>query len=55
MKNGHLLWNLKAVMEERLAATGGEVAFWTCGLGDRKRFSVIERRSKGEWRMFLGS
>ena len=32
MKNGHLLWNLEAVMEERLAAAGGEVAFWTCCL-----------------------
>ena len=30
MKKGHLLWNLEVVMEERLAAVGGEVAFWTC-------------------------
>ena len=55
MKNGHLLWNLEAVMEERLAAAGGEVAFWTCGLGDRMRFSVTERRSRGGERMFSGS
>ena len=55
MKNGHLLWNLEAVMEERLATAGGEITFWTCGLGDRERFSMTERRSRGEGRMFLGS
>ena len=32
MKKGHLLWNLEVIMEERLAAAGGEVAFWTCCL-----------------------
>ena len=32
MKKGHLLWNLEVIMEERLAAAGGEVAFWTCYL-----------------------
>ena len=32
MKKGHLLWKFEAVMEERLAAAGEEVAFWTCCL-----------------------